>query len=63
MQTKTITYKKNQLGQWRRDDGEAEKNVTEDAMFREIAKLMTDDWIVVRTEGLTEIQMVTVEKK
>lgn len=59
----TIIFKKKQLGEWRRDDGELKKNVNEEAMFREIAKLINDGWIVVRTEGLTHVQMVTIEKK
>jgi hypothetical protein len=60
---RTVTYKKKQLGEWRRDDGELKKNMNEEAMFREIAKLMNDGWIVVRTEGITHIQMITVEKE
>ena len=60
---KTITYKKMQLGEWRRDDGELKKNVNEEAMFREISKLIDDDWIVIQTSGITHIQMVTVAKK
>jgi hypothetical protein len=58
----TITYKKKQLGEWRRDDGELKKSVNEEAMFREISKLMNDGWIVVRTEGITHVQMIKVEK-
>lgn len=63
MQTKTINYKKKQLGEWRRDDGEAKRDVNEEAMFREIARLIADGWIVVRTDGLTDVQIVTVEKR
>ena len=60
---KTITYNKKQLGEWHRDDGKVKMDLVEAAMFREIAKLMNDGWIVVRTEGITHIQMITVEKK
>ncbi|MET0786565.1 MAG: hypothetical protein ABWY25_07665 [Paenisporosarcina sp.] len=59
----TIRYNKKQLGEWRRDDGELKKNVNEEAMFREIAKLINDGWIVVRTSGITHVQMIEVEKK
>jgi hypothetical protein len=55
-----ITYKKMRLGEWRRDDGELKKNVNEEAMFREIAKLINDDWIIIQTSGITHIQMITV---
>lgn len=60
---RTITFNKKKLGEWRRDDGELKKSVNEEAMFREIAKLMNDGWIVVKTEGITHVQMITVEKK
>lgn len=59
----SITYDKKVLGEWRRDDGELKKSVNEEAMFREIAKLMNDGWIVVKTEGITHVQMIKVEKK
>ena len=60
---RSITFNKKKLGEWRRDDGELKKSVNEEAMFREIAKLMNDGWIVVKTEGITHVQMITVEKK
>jgi hypothetical protein len=59
----SITFTKRQLGEWLRDDGESQKNINEEAMFREIAKLIHDKWIVVATEGISHIQMLTVEKK
>jgi hypothetical protein len=42
----TIIFKKQKLGQWRRDDGELKKLVNEEAVFREIAKLINDGWRV-----------------
>lgn len=60
---RSITFNKKKLGEWRRDDGELKKSVNEETMFREISKLMNDGWIVVKTEGITHVQMITVEKK
>jgi hypothetical protein len=59
----SITFNKKHLGAWNRDDGELKKSVNEEAMFREIAKLMNDGWIVVKTSGITHVQMITIEKK
>lgn len=59
----TLTFKKKRLGEWQRDDGELKKNVNEEAMFREIAKLILNGWIIVKTEGITHVQLLTIEKK
>jgi hypothetical protein len=58
-----ITFKKKILGEWSRDDGELKKTVNEEAMFREIAKLMIDGWLVVKTEGISHLQLISIEKK
>ena len=60
---RSITFNKKKLGEWRRDDGELKKSVNEEAMFREISKLMNDGWMVVRTEGITHVQMIEMTKK
>jgi hypothetical protein len=39
-----IYFKKQTLGKWRRSDGESTKHVNEEAMFREIGKLVNDGW-------------------
>lgn len=39
-----IIFRKKSLGRWRRDDGEARTFVNEEAMFREIQKLIIDGW-------------------
>ena len=55
----TIWFKKQQLGKWRRDDGESKMLVSEEAMFREIGKLSKDGWKVVR-HGITHTRMYEV---
>ena len=49
-----IIFKKQTLGQWRRDDGE-------EAMFREIGKLVDDGWRV-KLHGATHVREVEVYK-
>lgn len=39
-----VFFKKQQLGQWRRDDGESKKHVNEESMFRELGQLANDGW-------------------
>jgi hypothetical protein len=58
---RTIYFKRQLLGQWRRDDGEFKTHVTEKAMHREIQKLLNDGWHM-RTEGKTIIRGVTMIK-
>ena len=58
---KTIVFKRQMLGKWRRDDGEAKIHVNEIAMNREIQKLLNDGWHM-RTEGVTFIRSVTMSK-
>jgi hypothetical protein len=58
---RTIYFKRQLLGQWRRDDGEFKTHVTEKAMNREIQKLLNDGWHM-RTEGKTIIRGVTMIK-
>lgn len=41
---RTIIFKKQMLGKWRRDDGEAKTLVNEESMNREIRKLILDGW-------------------
>ena len=47
------------LGKWRRDDGELKKIVNEEAMFREVEKLIHDGW-TVRPHGVTHIRSIEV---
>ena len=56
-----IIFKKQTLGQWRRDDGELKKHVNEEAMFREIGKLVDDGWRV-KLHGATHVREVEVYK-
>ena len=58
---KTIVFKRQMLGKWRRDDGESKTHVNERAMQREISKLLDDGWHM-RTEGMTIIRGVTMYK-
>jgi hypothetical protein len=53
----TIIFKKQTLGQWRRDDGESKKHVNEESMFREIQKLVNDGW-KVKLHGVTHTREV-----
>lgn len=57
-----IQFKKQRLGKWRRNDGEATTHVNEKAMFREIAKLLQDGW-KANTDGVTHIRSITVVKE
>ena len=59
----TIRFKKHRLGEWLRDDGELKKHVNEEAMFREIAKIINDGGIVVHTHGITHLQLIEMETK
>jgi hypothetical protein len=58
---RTIYFKRQILGKWRRDDGESKTHVSERAMQREISKLLGDGWHM-RTEGRTIIRGVTMFK-
>jgi len=55
-----ITFKKQLLGQWRRDDGESKKLVNEESMFREVTKLQHDGW-TIRSYGVKLLRMVVAE--
>lgn len=57
-----IRFKKQHLGQWRRDDGEATKNVNEESMFRELSKLINDGW-KANADAATHIREITVIKE
>jgi hypothetical protein len=57
-----IQFKKQQLGKWRRDDGEAKTHVNEEAMFREVSKLINDGWRA-NVDGVTHIRAITVVKE
>jgi hypothetical protein len=58
---KTIYFKRQLLGKWRRDDGESKTHVDERAMNREIQKLLNNGWHM-RTEGKTIIRGITMTK-
>ena len=58
---RTILFKKQALGQWRRDDGESKKHVNEESMFREIQKLINDGWDV-KTHGVTHVRLIEIYK-
>lgn len=58
---RVIWFKKQLLGQWRRDDGEQKKHVNEESMFKEIEKLVNDGW-TVETHGATHTRMFEVRK-
>jgi hypothetical protein len=58
---KTILFKRQLLGKWRRDDGESRVMVNERAMNREIEKLLNDGWHM-NVEGKTIIRGVTMTK-
>ena len=57
----SIWFKKQMLGQWRRDDGESTKHVNEEAMYREIEALVNDGWCV-KPHGITINRAVEVTK-
>ena len=59
---KTIVFKRQMLGKWRRDDGESKTDVNERAMIREIQKLLNDGWHM-RTHGKTIIRGITMIKR
>jgi hypothetical protein len=58
---KTITFKKQKLGQWRRNDGESKLHVNEEAMYREIEKHVKDGWRVIM-HGVTHTRMIELKK-
>ena len=58
---RTIWFKKQRLGQWRRDDGESKNHVNEEAMYREIGKLKADGWTVIE-HGITFVRTIEVFK-
>lgn len=57
-----IYFKKQALGIWRRDDGESKLQVNEEAMFREIGKLINDGW-KVETHGVSHVRGITVSQQ
>jgi hypothetical protein len=57
----TITFKKQRLGQWRRNENESKLLVNEEAMHQEIAKLVKDGWRVIM-HGVTHTRMIEVRK-
>jgi hypothetical protein len=57
-----IFFKKQTLGKWRRDDGESKKMVNEEAMRRELEKLINDGWHV-EPHGVTHLRAVLVTKR
>jgi hypothetical protein len=61
MAAQEIFFKKQMLGQWRRTDRDGTKHVNEEAMFREIQKLINDGWAVV-PHGVTHVRAISVTK-
>lgn len=59
---RTIYFKRQMLGKWRRDDGESNRHVSERTMNHEIQKLLNDGWHM-RTEGRTITRGVTMIKE
>jgi hypothetical protein len=57
-----IRFKKQHLGQWRRDDGETKTHVNWETMFLEISKLIEDGW-KANVDGVTHIRTITVVKE
>jgi len=57
-----IRFKKQHLGQWRRDDGETKTHVNWETMFLEISKLIEDGW-KANVDGVTHIRVITVVKE
>jgi hypothetical protein len=57
----TIFFKKQQLGKWRRSDGESTVHVNEESMHREVQKLVNDGW-KVELHGVTHIRAIEVTK-
>lgn len=58
---RTIWFKRQMLGKWRRDDGEAKTEVSEESMYKEIQKLINDGWSV-RPHGQIFTRMIEVTK-
>ena len=56
-----IHFKKQALGQWRRDDGEFKMHVREETMHREIQRLVNDGW-KVEMHGTTHLRAITLTK-
>ena len=56
-----IYFKKQMLGKWRRDDGESKKHVNEEAMHREVQKLINDGWSL-ETHGIFHVRGITLSK-
>jgi hypothetical protein len=54
-----IHFKKQMLGKWRRDDGEAKTLVNEESMFREVATLLNDGW-KFELHGVTLLRGITM---
>jgi len=61
MAAQEIFFKKQMLGQWRTTDRDGTKHVNEEAMFREIQKLINDGWAVV-PHGVTHVRAISVTK-
>ena len=58
---KVISFKKQKLGKWRRDDGELKSHVTEETMHREVQKLVKDGW-KIQQHGITHLRALTLWK-
>jgi hypothetical protein len=57
-----IQFKKQYLGKWKRNDGEATTEVNEEAMFREVAKLINNGW-KANADAATHVREITVIKE
>lgn len=57
-----IQFKKQHLGLWRRDDGEAKTHVNWETMFLEISNLINDGWKVY-VDRVTHIRVIRVVKE
>lgn len=55
-----IFFKKQQLGKWRRDDGESKVHVSEEAMFREVQTLINDGW-TAEPHGVTHLRAIVLK--
>jgi hypothetical protein len=58
---RTIQFKKILLGKWTRTDGDSKERVTEEAMHREIQKLLWNGWHMRWNENLI-VQTITMYK-
>jgi hypothetical protein len=56
-----IFFKKQMLGKWRRTDKDGTMQVNEEAMFREIQKLVNDGWSV-QPHGVTHVRAITLSR-